>query len=351
MIPSPWRSTHHRPARLVTAAFAALVLAGCGGGGGDSTSDTLAPAPAGPSSIVAEPAPGTSYLAGSEEAAAFALLNAERSHCGYGTVTQSAQLDSAARGHADYQLLNNAFSHGQTPGRPGFTGEFPLDRVIAAGYKDVASLHDLITSVFGRSELAGRGRASVRLLLSGPYHVSGMLSPTREIGIAIRSSDQVNSTATHGPRTVEQYDLALKAGTSPQLPGTADVLTYPCAGTTGTATSLRSEAPNPVPGRDLSSDPIGQPVLVTIRQGRELAIRSASVKEVSKDGVFGAQVALLPTLGAGNDPARILGKHEAIILVDKSLKPETSYFVDVEGTNNGEAFKRSFAFTTGNGAH
>ena len=331
--------------RLITGAFAALVLSGCGGGSED---DASAPQSAGPSSIVADPAPGTGYPAGPEEAAAFALLNAERSHCGFGTVAQNAQLDTAAKGHADYQLINHFSSHVQAPGRPGFTGEFPLDRVIAAGYRSPAAVYDLNTSVFGSSALAGRGRASVRLLLSAPYHITGMLSPTREIGISVRSSDQVNSTATHGPRTVEQYNLALKAGLTPQLPGTTDVLTYPCAGTMGTATSLRSETPNPVPGRDLFSNPIGQPILVTIRLGRDLAIRSASVKEVGSDGLVGAPVALLPTLSAGNDAAQILGKHEAVILVDRPLRPATSYLVEVEGTNNGEAFKRSFTFTTGN---
>ena len=336
--------------RLIAGAFAALVLSGCGGGGGGSD-DASAPRSAGLSSIVADPAPGTSYPAGSEEAAAFALLNAERSHCGFGTVAQNAQLDTAARGHADYQLSNHVSSHGQTPGRPGFTGESSLDRVIAAGYRSPTAVYDLNTTVFGSSELAGRGRASVRLLLSAPYHVTGMLSPTREIGISIRGSDQVNSTATHGPRTVEQYDLALRAGLTPQLPGAADVLTYPCAGTSGTATSLRSETPNPVPGRDLSSNPIGQPVLVTIRQGRDLVIRSTSVKEVGTDGLVGAAVALLPTLSAGNDPAHILGKHEAIILVDRPLRPATSYLVEVAGTNNGDAFERSFTFTTGDGSH
>ena len=46
----------------------------------------------------------------------------------------------------------------------------------------------------------------------------------------------------------------------------AGVLTYPCQGITGTVTALYNETPDPVKhtGRDLSTDPIGQPIYIKV---------------------------------------------------------------------------------------
>jgi hypothetical protein len=53
--------------------------------------------------------------------------------CGFGSLAQSEQLDNAARGHANYQAINDLFMHVQDvlSFPRGFTGESPSDRVAA----------------------------------------------------------------------------------------------------------------------------------------------------------------------------------------------------------------------------
>src|SRR5512133_996127 len=80
------------------------------------------------------PAATYSYPAASEEMYAFELLNRERSHCGFGPLRQSAELDNAAKSHAAWLFVNHAQGHIQKPGTPGFTGVAPWDRVITADY-------------------------------------------------------------------------------------------------------------------------------------------------------------------------------------------------------------------------
>lgn len=82
---------------LITSA----VLSACGGGGGagaptpNAGTSAAAPAPIAPvpgTTVVTAPLLGT-YAAGSEQANVFALLNQERSSCGFGALQQDSRLD------------------------------------------------------------------------------------------------------------------------------------------------------------------------------------------------------------------------------------------------------------------
>jgi hypothetical protein len=46
----------------------------------------------------------------------------------------AARLIDASRAHASYVVATREYGHHETPGRPGFTGEWPQDRARAAGY-------------------------------------------------------------------------------------------------------------------------------------------------------------------------------------------------------------------------
>jgi uncharacterized protein YkwD len=129
-------------------AVAALSLAACGGGGASSTTpsatlytaqctngqgtrvSTVSQADAAAqcfgdtgvyASTIVTSVPADTYNATTqaEEKAAFALLNQERSSCGFGKLAQNAQLDTAAQGHADWLLKNNYTGHYQVAGTPG----------------------------------------------------------------------------------------------------------------------------------------------------------------------------------------------------------------------------------------
>lgn len=312
---------------------------GTGGAGGatDPVPETL------PATTVGSVAAPT-YSAASEDQLAFNLLNDERARCGFGKVAQNTQLDVAAKGHTDYLISNNMIGHFQNASDPGYTGNSALQRAAAAGYT-AQGITDENTDQFGTSSLAGTGVWSIRGLLAAPYHLVGMTSGYREIGISIRSSDDLGTTGTFGARTHQQYNLAYKAADGRQEPASNDVLTYPCEGSVGVNYRVTNESPNPVPGRDLLASPIGPGILVAVRTGQVLTVTSATMVTVSGN----TPVTLRATMTKANDPNNALSDNQALIIPDAALTPSTDYKVTIVGKNGAADFTRTFTFSAGTG--
>lgn len=331
-------------AGLLSAAASLLLLAACGGGGSDAAPAAIA-APTTPA-VPEAPQP---YLAGSEELAAYTLLNAERGRCGFGLLTANSQLDAAARSHADYQLINNRNSHTEDPRvLEGFTGVEPESRVRFQGYTGAGGVTDeyaFYTSSSPIRSVRGLGESGVRALLNAPYHLNGLMSGYRDVGFAVRSTADVGRGANGA---FVQINAAYKANVGPQQLGATDVRTYPCEGASGIGRMLSNESPNPVPGRDLSANPLGSSVYIAVREGNTLAITNASIK----DALTGQSAILRVPVTATNDPygpclSGCFKSHQGYIVADTPLQPGTAYTVSISGTNNGAAFNRTFTFTTG----
>ena len=349
---------------LALSASSLVVLAACGGGGGSDAGMAADPAAAQAAANAAAAqtaadaaaqaaidaaAPPSSYATGSEERAAFNLLNFERSRCGFGQLAQNLQLDAAARSHADYQIINNVLSHVQnrTTNPAGFTGTNPLDRVLAQGYTGVGEVTDEIVGLFGTDAKAATGASGVRSLLSAPYHLRGLVSGYRDVGLSVRSSTDLG---TRAPTVILQLNAAYKAAAGPQLPGSGEVNTYPCEGTTGVNRQLANESPNPIPGRDLAVDPLGGVVYVGLREGNVLRINNAAMTQVST----GRRIALRAPITSANDPYSpclegCFKPHQAYVAADAPLQANSAFQVIINGTNNGTPFSRSFVFSTGAG--
>lgn len=325
---------------------AVLALSGCGGGDNDNDIRSAFGASRSPTPATTI---ASNYTEGSEERAVFELLNEERIRCGFGTLTQNAQLDTAARGHADYQALNDLFTHVQDQAAfpRGFTGERPIDRVTAAGYLNAGLVADEIVRFTGTDQKAGLGTRGVRDLLSAPYHLRGLMGGYRDVGVSVRSSADVGSTAR---RVVVQLNAAYTTSAGPQRVPAGEVRTYPCEGTASVNRQLRSEFPNPIPDRDLAVQPLGPVVYVAGREDATLLIRSAAMTEADT----GRTVALRPPVTAANDPYRFCQEgcfqpHEAYLAADAPLPANTRYRVTVSGSSDGAAFSREFMFVTGTG--
>jgi uncharacterized protein YkwD len=342
---------------LVFAAGLLALLAACGGGSDSAapaspSAQAAAPATASPNpSLVTSTAALPSYPADSEELAAYQLLNAERGRCGFGLLTASAPLDAAARSHADYLIINSLNSHLQNASQfpEGFTGTDPAARVRAQGYTDLGGVTDefaFFTSSSPTLSKRGIGVLGIRGLLNAPYHLNGLMSGYRDVGIAVRSNEDTGK----GQRGVfVQVNAAYTASAGPQLLGSSDVQTYPCEGTSGVNSQLSNETPNPVPGRDLRTNPLGSSVYIAVREGNRLRIASAAMTQVST----GQAVALRTPVTSANDPygpclTGCFGPHQGYVVPDAPLLPDTAYTVTLGGTNNGAAFSRSFTFSTGN---
>jgi hypothetical protein len=335
--------------RLMGLVFVAGLTA-CGGGGGDTPASTApapvsVPPPASPAIVSSVPTP--TYAAGSEELAAFTLLNTERERCGFGLLAQNAKLDIASKSHSEWVLINRVPGHFETAGTPGFTGVSPLDRAIAVGYG--ISQYSVVTSetaVTFKTKV-GAGLLGSRELLNAPYHLMGMLRGYRDVGVAIRDTSDVGGSVN--PFAELNFDFGYQhlAGAQTAAPGS--LRTYPCAGTTNVIRSLVNESPNPAPGRDLSVSPLGSSVGMAIDVGHILAITGASMMNVAT----GATVVLRAPITGSNDPnatatTYYIEKNEGFISADAPLTANTSYQVTINATDNGVVLAtRTFTFTTG----
>ena len=327
---------------------ASAVLVGCGGGGGGGAASggaaqAPAPAPAPASvSLITNPAVPAATV-DPEAIAGFKKLISEREHCGFGKLNWNPQLAVAATGHADWQLINAFKGHYQTTGTPGFTGVEFSDRYIAAGYAAPFVGTDEITSMLGSNDKNGEGVNGVKRLLSAPYHALGLLDGYVDVGIAVRNITDAGSNKN--PRVVVQINPAYKVATGPQKPDASVLIrTYPCQGTTGTAYQLVNETPNPIPGRDLAANPIGQPIMIESPvKDAQLVITSASVIPSG-----GSQIALLSTLTNASDANGIIKANQAVLMPNLPLATSTVHSVSIAGTVNGTSFTRNFTFTTGN---
>ena len=335
---------HHGPGRSIamlagSSAFA-LLLSACGGGSGGDIA-VAAAAPVAPAAPVME------------DVAAFELLNAERQRCGFGTLLRHASLDAAAKAHADYQAFYGIVDHLEDAATMpvGFSGKLPVDRVLAKGYAarqaDIGAVTDEITALVGTASKTGLGNSGIRSLLNAPYHLRGLVSGYRDIGLAVRSSTDVGSTKAS---VYLQIDAAYLASAGPQLFAATEVHTYPCEGTTGANFRLSNESPNPVPGRDLAVNPLGSTVLVTLKPGNRLIVTLSSFTQVSN----GQVVPTRAPVGSNNDPYRgcfegCFTANEAYIAADAPMLANTAYRVNLTGTNSGVPFSNAFTFTTGSG--
>lgn len=336
--------------KLSAIALAAL-LAACGGGGSSTGVVTPTPTPSVPTPVVVTSnivtsVPTATYAAGSEELAAFALLNAERSHCGFGVLAQNTALDTAAKAHADWSLINNYYGHFEdSTVVNGFTGVTPQNRATAAGYSSL-SVTETLVGATGQPSVIGLGVNSVRELMAAPYHLFGMMSPYKDLGISVRSRSSVTPLVANGLSNTAVYDFGVATGADYQTADATTVSTYPCDGVTGVKPSMKGEFPNPVPGRDLAANPLGQSMLVTVRRGQTLVINSASLINTAT----GASVTLRAPVTASNDPNNVLaayGNYMGYVAPDAALDANTSYQATISGTNDGAAFSRTFTFTTG----
>lgn len=346
------------PMKTLVALACLATLAACGGGGPTapttpttsnnfnaacsdgssktsavSQADAAAQCQALTASTIVTIVPAATYMASSEELAAFTLLNAERSRCGFGLLAQNTKLDLAAKSHAEWSLINNLYGHYEAATVPtGFTGVEPKDRIIAAGYA-ASSATETMTGSVANLSIGGYGVESTRALMAMPYHMFGMMSPYRDIGVSVRSASSVIPLIPNGLSRTAVFDFGVIAENY-QTPPQKSVLTYPCEGSTGVATKVTGEYPNPVPGRDLAANPLGHAILVMLPKGQELNINSSTMTKVAD----GSSVPMRSPITAKNDPNKLFqtfGSYMGYVAPDVALQPATAYHVTVTGTSSG----------------
>ena len=139
-------------------------------------------------------------------------------------------LDAAAKAHAGYQIINSLNPHLENARQfpEGFTVADPAARVIAQGYTDLGSVTDEFAFFTHSSPAQPKrsiGKLGIRGLLNAPYHLNGLMSGYRDVGMAVCSNEDI----ARGMRGIfVQIYAAYKAAAGRQLLGSISVQTCPC---------------------------------------------------------------------------------------------------------------------------
>lgn len=358
------------------ASVALLAACGGGGGGGDATVQTpqttqtnggQAATPAPPAGAPVPPAPAMhdGYTASADKSAVLSRLNADRTRCGFNSLTPNVKLDVAAQGHADWLALNNANGHFQGTNTPGFTGASVAERATAAGYTYAGVTENIATSFYGSQfgNQVGNGGAptgasysastnlsatnALTQLYASVYHLQGVMVNELDVGLGVSVFNQDTGPSTR----VSVKRLVINSGVVRGAVGPAaaadSVRSFPCAGTAGVNPVFGPEEPNPFPAVNLRSTPYGQPVYVTGGSG----VLTVSSARITRRGGADEAVTLLTK---ANDPQQRVRENEAFVVPTQRLADNATYDVTVSGTSTGRvgagnptgAFTLTFPFTT-----
>jgi len=124
---------------------------------------------------------------------AYAYLNQLRASAGLTEFSQKNQLEIAAFNHANYLADNFMTGHYEAQGTIGFTGVFPKDRTINAGYRSLSVSENVSTGNTNSID-------SIDRLMSAIYHRLGFLDFVHNeicIGIAKVSLEDPNSYSAY----------------------------------------------------------------------------------------------------------------------------------------------------------
>ncbi|MDN3452329.1 MULTISPECIES: CAP domain-containing protein [unclassified Psychrobacter] len=394
---------------LVAVLFLTVFLTACGGGGDSDSSSTSANVPDSPQgdgiteSPTSEPIDSAPIIPtdknnepdneGGEptDDNVQAVLSANnqfslaRTSCGLNGLSVDTELNDIAVRHANYIKyvfansvptsfnvhFENEISSVTGTNNPFFGGLDLSDRLVSASYPNsqygvteniAQSVYYSSAGSFLSSEMVAGSMA--KSLLAAPYHLRSLMLPTSSVigtGMAVYKPKDKTPANNQGYVLVSNAS-ATKTTATKTLAG---VLTYPCQDVTGTVTALYNETPSPVKGsgRNLRTDPIGQPVYINMPSADTVKVSNVKFRDVQRNIDVPIQL-----LDFDNDPYKgtnyALPTNEAFILpLTDALKScesgakkggncglygNSKYKVSFDILIDNETLeKQSFIFTTG----
>ncbi|MDY7576566.1 CAP domain-containing protein [Actimicrobium sp. CCI2.3] len=311
-----------RIAACASALSLLFFLTACGGGNNAS-----APAPAGDTTTQLLAEPGTPTLTNDTATDGYNRLNFRRQQMGLGVLTRNANVDLAARGHSNYQKVNDKITHVQVAGKPGFTGVGVAERLTAANYVFTSTRGYAFGEVIAASaNLAGA--TNVEDLITAIYHRFVIFEPKfLEAGAG---SDGFSATG-YNFLTVNFTANGLGPGL-----GKGKFAVYPSANQTGVTTVFYSdqELPDPVPNQNA----VGYPVSVHADIDAVVTVQTFTISP------RGGQALATRLLINSTDPET--PSSAAAIIPSAELSAATTYDVKFVGTVSGLAADRIWSFTT-----
>ena len=357
---------------VLLAFSAAFVLGACGGGGGGGSdsgsannggSNNGGNNGGGPVSTCANGAtdypnctvlplqtsvPTPTYLPNSVELQAFTEINAVRQKLGLGLWAQSKALDTAAKNHVNYIVVNlptdsSAYAHLEKQGNTGFTGAGPGDRAKFAGYPGFAG------------EVIGGPNAVYKLsptfdLLNTIGHAQLLFDQcSTDIGIAYLP--MIYQGLSLDPTVYNNGSKNNNLGVTLCQKNKDDFwFTYPFDGQVNVPLAMTPEKPNPIP--DIVKDQFGgddwyngtsAPIIIGFERSKSIDAISATVTEVPSNTVLPMRLLWWQST---TYPNPYKDKYIAFLVGYKPFKSQTKYQVTYNATVSGMSLSRTATFTT-----
>jgi hypothetical protein len=247
------------------------------------------------------------------------MINTYRRWLGIEPLTVDPHLQQAAEAHVEYFRLNfgdpslaGMGLHYEVEGRPGFTGVDFQDRAAAAGYDGWVNEN---------AGLSGSMLWTAQWSIATVGHRLTLLDPRyKHVGLA---------AVDEGDIVFEIIDLGAPQWVEDTTPEWA---AWPPAGTTGVGLSYSGEAPNPFPGADY---PVGYPITLKYFGSGALTLARASITRGD------VEVPAFAEIGTG-----WLSRETVLLCAAAPLEPGATYAVAIEGSANGQPFRKEWSFTT-----
>lgn len=251
---------------------------------------------------------------------ALQAVNQARASAALPPVTLDSRLSTSALSHSYYWLFNNLSPtvaglgiHQETPGLAGYSGGFPWTRATAFGYPNQHIGEDI--------DHRGDPVKAVDEWVNSVFHRFAILRPDlKVVGYG---------EAAAGPILMEDLEFGFTT-----VPSRTPVL-YPGDGQRGVpAIFVDNELPDPVPqGQPRTT---GSPVTVTFDADAIVRVSSFTLQDAG-----GASLECYAGTPSGST------ENSAWLLPHAALAPNATYTAHIVATVDGQAFDRSWTFSTG----
>ncbi|WP_201352263.1 CAP domain-containing protein [Hydrogenimonas urashimensis] len=296
------------------------------------------------------------FLAGCLEASGLDYLNRLRTDAGLFPLRQERHLDAAAQNHSDYMKRNNLSGHYEQKGDSGFTGVYPWDRTLHAGYE---------SRLVGENVSAGHVtiEESIDSLFSAIYHRFGFLALTMdEIGIGSNGVFYTYDMGNHSLNLLcqnasfEGYgayytgvcrDENKKIGEEDYLSALESlkekvprVVIWPAADAQDIPPVFYEEDPDPLPKHSVTGYP------VSIEFNDKKFSETPKLTHFSLQNESGAAMETLVLMSSNNDPNHEFSGYQFALFPKKRLEWGSIYYADVIYSAVGSDFEKRWCFST-----
>jgi len=231
------------------------------------------------------------------------------------------RLCASSSAHCSYLKTNRVDGHDEVPGKPGFTGARPHERIQAFDYPSLSSSEDVIHQSPGTLVPA----EAVQKLFDAPYHREPFLDPGLE---------------DFGSGILEGYGTLNFGSLRPLYTGPPRILLYPLPGQKEIPTRFNGgEVPDPLRMHGVKA-PTGYVISYFLFTAGTPVIQVAGAQLTKADGT---PVPILLNTPANDDKLT----NGAFLIPRDPLQPNTRYVATIQASSSGVNLSRTWSFTTG----